>query len=139
MVSLSERMRTFILGAGASAHAGYPLATDLWGALEEWVEGTPDPEPKFVDAVQTTKAGFDVSLPFEQVFSDLDAEIDRLAALSPAQPRESPKKHTLIILRDVLTLMVPGLFNSIRSRPARLYATFASEVVQRGDTVITFN
>lgn len=29
-------MRTFVFGAGASVHSGYPLASKLWSALERW-------------------------------------------------------------------------------------------------------
>jgi hypothetical protein len=37
-------MRVYILGAGASAHAGYPLTGDLGATLIEWADKNPRPD-----------------------------------------------------------------------------------------------
>ena len=37
-------MTAYILGAGASAHAGYPLASRLLQALSDWLDGKNDGE-----------------------------------------------------------------------------------------------
>ncbi|MHB8526265.1 MAG: SIR2 family protein [Candidatus Acidiferrales bacterium] len=132
-------MRTFIFGAGASVHAGYPLATDLWQFMERWARTTFPAGNYFRDAVDTMNAKFDVSKSFELVLTDLDGRIESSLRATPATPEDNIEKHVLIQLREAVKRMIPQYFNSLRSRPAELYDIFAADVLAPGDVVITFN
>ena len=39
-------MTTYILGAGASVHAGYPLGSQLWARLAAWIIESPTLDPR---------------------------------------------------------------------------------------------
>ncbi len=67
-------MRTFVLGAGASLHAGYPLTWDLGSKLAHWFgqHGTPELRAWFDPADLTRRVG---SLnDFEEVISTLQQD-----------------------------------------------------------------
>jgi hypothetical protein len=131
-------MRTFIFGAGGSAHAGYPITNSMWPAMASWALESCPPESMFRGVVEEMKARFDVSRPFELVLTDLD---DRIAVLigRAHSDREKLEKFTLLEMRRTLGYMICCYFNAVRSQPARLYERFASEVLEPGDAVITFN
>lgn len=128
-------MRTFIFGAGASVHAGYPLAVELWRAMEGWTRATFPEHHEFRYRVDTMNAEFDLSKSFELVLTDLDDRIEALLQEAPTPP----EKFEFVHLRVALKAMIPLYFNSLRSQPAELYRVFANQVLAPGDAVITFN
>jgi hypothetical protein len=130
-------MRTFIFGAGASIHAGYPLASDFWSRLEAWARLTFGAESLFNNAIEIINARFDRSKPFELVLTDLDSRIDSLKGAIESECIQ--EKHSLILSRDALMEMIRQYFGSLRSQPAEIYRTFANEVLAEGETLITFN
>jgi hypothetical protein len=132
-------MRAFILGAGASVHAGYPLATGLWSALESWARATYPAEHMFCSVVDEMNTRFDLSKSFELVLTDLDNRINILLNTTPIAPDDNFQKHLLLQLRNNMASMIPSYFNSLRSQPASLYDIFAGQVLASGDVVITFN
>jgi hypothetical protein len=132
-------MRTFIFGAGASVHAGYPLATELWPVMERWARATFPEGHHFRDAVDTMNAEFDVSKSFELVLMELDNRIEPFLKTRPATDQGLREKVMLVYLRSAIKSMIPFYFNSLRSQPADLYRIFASDLLARGDVVITFN
>lgn len=132
-------MRTFILGAGASVHAGYPLATNLWSAIESWVRVTYPANHMFRSVVDEINTRFDLSKSFELVLTDLDNRITRLLKTAPIAPDDNLQKHLLLHLRNQIASMIPSYFNSLRSQPADLYDIFADQVLAPRDLVITFN
>jgi hypothetical protein len=71
-------MRTFIFGAGASVHAGYPLASNMWPAMARWALDSCPPESVFRGVVEEMNARFDVSQPFELALTDLHERIETL-------------------------------------------------------------
>ncbi|MGB6875302.1 MAG: hypothetical protein WBD87_04650 [Candidatus Acidiferrales bacterium] len=131
-------MRTFIFGAGASVHAGYPLATDLWHGMASWSRTTSSEDSIFRAAADMLTAKFDVSKSFELVLTDLDNRIKSLTA-SPTGSKDNFEKHLLMQLREAVKGMIPRYFNSLRSEPAEIYRIFAADVLAPGDAVITFN
>jgi hypothetical protein len=46
-------MTTYVLGAGASHQAGYPLCSELWPHMTDWVSKTPSRNPRFQEAIDT--------------------------------------------------------------------------------------
>ncbi|MFZ0739184.1 MAG: hypothetical protein WBL70_18295 [Candidatus Acidiferrales bacterium] len=132
-------MRTFVFGAGASVHAGYPLAPDLWRAIERWVLATCSEGHNFRSAVDTMNAEFDVSKSFELVLTDLDNRIQRLLNARPTTTEAKFEKFKFVYLPDILKSIIRFYFDSLRSEPAELYRVFADDVLAEGDAVITFN
>lgn len=49
-------MTTYILGAGASHDAGYPLCCELWSRMAAWVIKTEPPESEYLEAIRTVNA-----------------------------------------------------------------------------------
>ena len=132
-------MRSFIFGAGASVHAGYPLAAELWRAMEAWTRETFAEGHDFRNAVNTMNTEFDLSKSFELVLTDLDDRIEPFLKQRPTTTEGIQEKVMLIYLRYAVKTMIPLYFNSLRSQPAELYRTFANNVLAPGDAVITFN
>lgn len=132
-------MRTFIFGAGASVHAGYPLAANLWRAMEGWTRATFPEGHDFRNAVDTMNAEFDLCKSFELVLTDLDDRIEPFLKQRPTTPEGIREKVMLVYLRAAVRAMIPLYFNSFRSQPADLYRVFAEDVLVPGDAVITFN
>lgn len=132
-------MKTFIFGAGASAHAGYPLASELWRAMEGWAQATFPEDHDFRNAVDTMNAEFDLSKSFELVLTDLDDRIEPLLKERPTTAEGIREKVMLVYLRLAVKTMIPAYFNSLRSQPAELYRVFANGMLAPGDAVITFN
>ena len=132
-------MRTFVFGAGASVHAGYPLASELWRAMEDWTRVTFPEGHDFRFAVDTMNAEFDLDKSFELVLTDLDDRIEPFLKIRPTSKEGIREKVMLVNLRVRVKMMIPLYFNSLRCQPAELYRIFASQILVPGDAVITFN
>jgi hypothetical protein len=132
-------MRTFVFGAGASVHAGYPLASELWRAMERWARAAFPEGHYFRIAVDTMNAEFDLTKSFELVLTDLDKRIEAFLKEEPRTRESISQKAILGQLRFAVTDMIRFYFASLRSQPAELYRIFASDVLAPGDAVITFN
>ncbi len=114
-------MRVFVLGAGASSHAGYPFAATLGEDLALWAERDDVEGFRYRDQLRELKAEFGGN--FEHILTVLREE------------KESGKRSAIPDLGSAISFF----FNSIRNRPAELYDHFASAHVSSGDVVITFN
>ena len=132
-------MRTFIFGAGASVHAGYPLASQLWQCLEHWVLTSSGENDDFRRAVETMNTEFDLSKSFELVLTDLDERIDLLLKEKPTAEARIREKVALLGVRTTVQMMIPYCFNSLRAQPAEIYKVFANDVLAPRDAIITFN
>jgi hypothetical protein len=125
-------MKAFVLGAGASVHVGYPLASKLGIALIEWASQNARPDHLYWvdgDELHTLFPSLD---DFEEVISELQnptpgSHIDQL----PKWKRGS----ILVGIREALC----EYFDVLRLNDARLYRQFAQQVPSPGDTIITFN
>ena len=125
-------MRTFVLGAGSSLHVKYPLTKDLGPRLIEWAEKNPRPQNLYwIDAEQMAR--------LFTSFDDIEGIVTELENPTPGSPVSKLSKgergSVLAGLRNALC----EFFDSIRTNDAPLYRQFANEVVQPGDTIITFN
>ncbi len=113
-------MRVFVLGAGASAQAGYPLTRDLGSRLIEWAKDNRPPNCLYwVERDELGRAG---------PLNDIEELVTRLEAASDRGP-------DLAGLREALC----RFFDSIRPSEAELYREFAGEVIRAGDVIISFN
>jgi hypothetical protein len=102
-------------------HVGYPLIKDLGPKLIRWAADNPAPRnyPYWPDPDELKKYG---------PLDDIEEIVTRLE-------RSERTGSILAGLREA----VCAFFDSIRTNNASLYRQFASEVIQDGDVVITFN
>jgi hypothetical protein len=132
-------MRTFVFGAGASVHAGYPLAIDLWSSIKNWVRAS-FTSGDFLWAVDLFSDEFAQSKSFELALTDLDERIDRILSKKRETREECADKATYVdCLRPRLMEIIPTYFDSLRSHSAEYYRAFAENILSSGDAVITFN
>lgn len=115
-------MRTFVLGAGASHHAGYPLTRDLGKALLEWIRVHPD-------SFQDWRHALDV---LER--AETEGALGDLEGLLEATHPERPAFGTALMAGVEL------LFRDLRAEePPHAYEAFSTHGVCAGDVVVTFN
>ena len=111
-------MRVYILGAGASHHAGYPLAAQLGSALKTWTESSTDGENHRSVLTQLEECG------------DLSNLEGLLTSIVAERGVESPFN-----VKDAIR----DFFWSLRSKDAPGYSAFAKNRVAPGDVILTFN
>jgi len=77
-------MTTYVLGAGASYHAGYPLCAALWAEMTFWaIESQPD--PTYRQAIDTVVALNGPVTDVEEMFTNLDNGRGVFQALAESQ------------------------------------------------------
>jgi hypothetical protein len=121
---------TFVLGAGASAHAGYPFVKTMGTQLLAWMRMPRDTVYfNFAESADFLEERFGANI--ENLFNGVQMEIDA------RQPGYSDFAN---VYRPCLTEAMRQWFADIhRQQPALAYERFATEVVEPGDRVITFN
>jgi hypothetical protein len=126
---MKTAMRVFVLGAGASRDAGYPLAAEMGRRLAAW-GGTVPPEHAYRSSLEEIADLYGGLDDFEPILADLMTcpPGSRAAGLGVKRP------YLLSDLQEALR----DCFDTIRSKPAPLYDKFA-RILRRGDVVITFN
>jgi hypothetical protein len=110
-------MRVYVLGAGASVHAGYPLASALGNSLAAWIQTLPhEHHYRFMlnQIVEVYRGMGD----FEAVLADLMtcAPGSTAAGLAPGV-----RPDLLSNLKEAIR----GHFDTIRANPAPLYDQLA--------------
>jgi hypothetical protein len=111
-------MRVYILGAGASHHAGFPLASQLGPALKTWTESSLDGENYRSIIAQLEECGN---------LSNLEG---LLTSIVKERGAESP-----FYVKDALR----EFFWSLRSEGAPGYSAFAKNRLLPEDVILTFN
>jgi hypothetical protein len=122
-------MRVFVLGAGASHHAGYPLAAEMGKSLATWINTLPS-DHQYRDRLNHVVDVYGGLDDFESILADLMtcAAGSRAASLGPDRP------YLLSDLKEA----VRDHFDAIRPGPAVLYDGLACHI-RPSDVVITFN
>jgi hypothetical protein len=126
----SQGGTTFILGAGASRHAGYPFIASMGTELFAWMR-----RPRkaivydFVECADELEARFGDNI--ENVLKGIDAEIRRR---SPDRPVLANYYRPALV-----EAMREWLADIHREHEATAYEQFATEIVKPGDRIITFN
>jgi hypothetical protein len=123
-------MRVYVLGAGASIHAKYPLAAALGTSLAAWIETLP-PEHNYRFRLSQIVDGYGPLDNFEAVLADLMTCAPRsIAAGFPPVMRQN-------LITDV-TQAIREYFDTIRTGPASLYDRLAHSL-RPDDMVLTYN
>jgi hypothetical protein len=123
---------TYVLGAGASYHAGYPLAGQLGEVLHNWI-------------VHNRPANYIWRGCIEELYrlygglEDLESILTELDECPPNSRAAALKADGNLNCRGAVRVCLPELFTALRVRPAPLYDRLANERVRPGDTIITFN
>ncbi len=124
------RMTTYILGAGASVHAGYPLCMDLWSKLAAWA-GTEHAEPEYLDSVNTVARLNGPLVDVERIFTDLDLGRGAFRQLTSGRRQRLEGGIRRCLRAFLLSIRLQNL-------PAPLYAKLVT-TVDKGDAFVTFN
>jgi len=129
---IALNMRSFVLGAGASRHAGFPLASQLGPALWNWVHHNRPPEHSYrihVGQLQDIYGGLG---DIEMILTDLDE-------CRPGSRAASLERPIRGFLLGDLRLSIREFFQDLQTHEAALYRRLAREQVKPGDAVVTFN
>jgi hypothetical protein len=124
-------MTTYVLGAGASFHAGYPLCSALWSKMAIWVIESQPHDSEYRQAVEMVGVLNGPVVDVEDMFTNLDLGRGVFQALA---------EDELSKLKGKIHSCLADYFKGIwRRRPdAPLYRAFANRVA-KGDRIITFN
>jgi hypothetical protein len=120
---------TYILGAGASFHAGYPFAGTMGRKLLDWMKGREEPNSCFPPLAAFLEARFGDNI--ESIMNGMQGAIEN------GEPERSL----------IANCHKPAFIQAMRewfaeihqSNKAAAYTEFAERIVQPGDSVITFN
>jgi hypothetical protein len=123
----------YVLGAGASKHIGYPLASTMGAEMLAWMSV----RERYKDTADSIRETFGDSPNIEDVVTELEGVVESLEQSSETgdRIRRSIASSILVKVREA----VPIWFTEIHTNPAPAYRQFAAKLVQPGDTVITFN
>jgi len=121
---------TFVIGAGASLHAGYPSIASMGVQLFDWMRRQSNPVLfDFAECAQTIEERFGSNI--EHVFNGVSTEIKR---------REPGYSALANYFRPAILEAIRQWFAEIhRQHDSRAYDQFAAGIVKPGDHIITFN
>jgi hypothetical protein len=120
----------YVIGAGASRHAEYPLASEMGKGLIDFMLGNQHPLASIQARCLIEQFGHEPNI--EEVVTALSArvEFEKAAGLSPCSPGN---------LRGWVGTWLREWFREIHVGAAAAYAEFADKLVQAGDVIVTFN
>jgi hypothetical protein len=123
----------YVLGAGASKHIGYPLASTMGTEMLTWMSA----QERYNDTADSIRDTFGDSPNIEDVVTELEGLVTSLEHSSETEDRvrRSLSSSILVQVREA----VPIWFTEIHTNPAPAYQQFAEKIVQFGDVIITFN
>jgi hypothetical protein len=124
-------MTTYVFGAGASLHAGYPLCSTLWPKMAMWVIESQPHDSEYRRALDAVSALNGPVADVEAAFTNLELGQPPFHALTEDQRRK---------LRGAIRRCLRDYFKSIcdEGLDAPLYKAFANRV-EKGDQIVTFN
>jgi hypothetical protein len=123
-------VRVYVLGAGASVHAKYPLASALGTSLAAWIETLP-PEHQYRLRLRQVINAYGTLDNFEAILTDL-------MTCLPGSPAAALQPAVRPYLISDLQEAIREHFDTIRTEPAPLYDQLA-RTLRPGDVVLTYN
>src|SRR5579872_1616035 len=114
-----SRMRTvYIMGAGASAHVGYPLISNMGKQLLEWMSAYPSRRYRSSAELLTQKFGAVPNI--ENVIAQIE---DSISTLTDSDIREDMVQRVLLVsARSHMYESLREWFREIHLNPAIAYA-----------------
>jgi hypothetical protein len=142
-VGIKQEMTTYVLGAGASHDAGYPLARTMASALLQWMKRPTHDANSYAARYPATAHFLEENFaPLENI-EDLVTSILKLIGEYENGTREQRAKRALIANEyGVFKTAVRAWFGEIQQRAlsaSSAYQEFARNIVAPGDCIITFN
>lgn len=128
-------MVTYVLGAGASCHAGYPLTDELGNHLCDWVRQNWKDNlfwKGYIEALQQHYGGL---ANLEVILTEL---YEHPAGSRAAALTKFCRGQTI----GALKVAIPEFFNGVRQNTIvgpDLYKKLAQDHVRKGDAILTFN
>src|ERR1035438_3314077 len=119
---------TYVIGAGASRHAQYPLASEMGQGVINFMLGMQAPFPQQVRHL-TKRFGEQPNI--EEMITELGSLIQ--------SGHNTPDFFAPGNLRASIGCALRQWFRQIHTGTAAAYAEFADKLVQSGDVIITFN
>ena len=130
-------MTTYVLGAGASRHVGYPFAKSMGNGLFEWMDLHSNSGCFcFRDAAEALKEHFGNTEDIEELLTKVDELID---CPEPTAEQLRVKGRLANYDKPALIEAIREWFTEIRQQPAEAYRLFARRIVEPGDLIISFN
>ncbi len=153
------------MGAGASVHAGYPLASRLLQALSDWLDGIEQPEPWVQgcrNRILQVRETFGAVDDFEGILGKLDRYgQQRVKPVGPTSYRQDYKDifhdwaermrgvncptpaqgfYPQYLRADLITALREFFYQTEQGRtPAIAYDAFAKRRIEMGSAVLTLN
>ncbi|HTR46566.1 MAG TPA: hypothetical protein VMM16_04170 [Verrucomicrobiae bacterium] len=126
-------MTTYVLGAGASFHAGYPLACDLGTQLLDWLRPGRLPTDDYRARVEEVFRLYGNLKDIERILTDIEDG-------GPGSPVAAYFPSQRSLLRASFVVSIAEFFYDIScTHQSLLYSRWARERVRLGDVAITFN
>jgi hypothetical protein len=125
---------TYVIGAGASRHAKYPLASDMGPGVIDFMLGMQHPYPPLQARWLIDTFGQQPNI--EEVITELGLRIE---AARNAGTGADPSPLSPGNVRGWVAHSLREWFRQIHTGTAAAYAEFADKVTKPGDVVITFN
>lgn len=136
-------MTTYVLGAGASRDAGYPLAGTMGAELFRWMKDARHPAGSYAAQYPATARFLEESFGKIANVEDLATAIEDLIEKYQNGTEEERAKRSVVANEyGVLKNAVREWFASIQRGAAlssSTYQAFAREIVASGDCIVTFN
>jgi hypothetical protein len=132
-----DSMKTYVFGAGASLHVGYPLAKRMGHDLFDWLDGHDDVGPfSFRQTAQFLRDHFDET-------SDIENLITAIEKIIACHQGLGQRPNEVVLLcnchKPTLIAAIRMWFEEIRTHEASDYSRFARYIIAPGDCVLTFN
>jgi hypothetical protein len=130
-------MTVYVLGAGASKHAGYPLASSMGKDLIAWMKS----RAASILEYSTVAAQIEETFPPFEDLDDLFEQMSEVVQKFVSGTVEQRMTRALVARqRYVATEAIRECFLDIRrAEQQRAYEAFAQYIFQSGDCVLTFN
>jgi hypothetical protein len=136
-VSNKQNMKTYVFGAGASVHAGYPLARRMGHGLFAWMDGHEDVGPfSFRQTARFLRELFDET-------EDIEILVTAIEEMIARHPTVGSRPIEVVFLcnchKPALITAIRMWFEELRRSGANDYERFARDIVEPNDCVVTFN
>lgn len=125
----------YVFGAGASRDAGYPLASEMGGALFEYMLKSENTSIRA--SAEFLIDTFGEARNIEDLITEIESQVVKLKDSKVAEDRI--QRNRIGNRRAYLGVALQEWFRQIRMLSAPSYATFAEHIVRPGDVVVTFN
>jgi hypothetical protein len=126
-------MTVFVLGAGASVHAGYPLASELGEEMYSWAGQNSQTVGHLTGFIESLRELYGSLSDFERILT----ELTECPAGSPAEALGTQRGNT----RGAIEALIPEFFwsKSQEKIDRDYYGDLARYHVREGDVFVTFN